>query len=156
MLWLTPKHVEFRLPDNKVIDETMHGMVLGELGFKQGDVISARKITVDEEVATAVFVENGKFTPQAQEIFEEWWDVYKAEGTEDFTPESGTRFIKGCTHEDIGPEDSRIEGLFKLYDKEKTGKMSKDHFMDFFLKACTDKLDRVLENMKCHHIRPDL
>ena len=156
MLWLTPKHVEFRLPDNKVIDETMHGMVLGELGIKQGDVISARKITVDEEVVTAVFVENGQFTPQAQEIFEEWWDVYKVEGTEDFTPESATRFIKGCTHEDIGPEDSRIEGLFKLYDKGKTGKMTKENFMDFFLKACIDKLDRVLENLKCHHIRADL
>jgi hypothetical protein len=29
MLWLTPKYVEFRLPNNRVIDETMHGMVLG-------------------------------------------------------------------------------------------------------------------------------
>ena len=34
MLWLTPKHVEFRLPNNRIIDETMHGMVLGQLDFK--------------------------------------------------------------------------------------------------------------------------
>jgi len=46
--------------------------------------------------------------------------------------------------------------LFKIYDKEKTGKMSKDMFMDFFLKACTDRLERVLENLKCHNIRPDM
>lgn len=34
--------------------------------------------------------------------------------------------------------------------------MSKVQFMDFFLKACTDRLERVLENFKCHHIRNDM
>lgn len=34
--------------------------------------------------------------------------------------------------------------------------MSKAQFMDFFLKASTDRVERVLENFKCHHIRPDL
>lgn len=63
------------------------------------------------------------------------------------------RFIKGCTHEDVAPDDSRIEGLFKIYDKEKSGKMSKANFMDFFLKACNERVERVLENFKCHHIR---
>jgi Ca2+-binding EF-hand superfamily protein len=56
----------------------------------------------------------------------------------------------------VNPDDSRIDTLFKLYDKEKTGKMSKAQFMDFFLKASTDRVERVLENFKCHHIRPDL
>jgi len=156
MLWLTPKHVEFRLPNNKVIDESMNGMVLSQLGFKQGDVITARKVTVDEDIPTGQFLEKGVFTPKARAIFEEWWEVYKEEGTEDFTPNSAVRFIKGCTHEDVGPEDSRIEGLFKIYDREKTGKMTKDHFMEFFRSACADKLERVLENLKCHNIRADM
>lgn len=43
-----------------------------------------------------------------------------------------------------------------MYDKEKTGRMSHAQFMDFFLKACTDRLDRVLENLKCHNIRNDM
>lgn len=60
MLWLTPKHVEFRLPNNKVIDETMHGMVLDQLNFKQGDVISARKINIEEEVPLGQFVDANK------------------------------------------------------------------------------------------------
>lgn len=126
MLWLSPKHVEFRLPNNKIIDETMNGMVLKELNFKQGDVITARKITIDEDIPTADLVDmkTRTFTPTALAIFEEWWEVYKEEGTEDFTPVSAVRFIKGCTHEEIGPEDSRIVGLFNQYDKEKTGKMS--------------------------------
>jgi hypothetical protein len=157
MLWLTPKHVEFRLPNNRVIDETMHGMVLDQLGFKQGDVITARRISVEEDCTVGVYVDqNRQFTPQALAIFEEWWEVYKEEGTEDFTPNSAVRFIKGCTHEDVGPEDSRIETLFKQYDKEKTGKMSHAMFMDFFLSACIGRLERVLENLKCHNIRPDM
>lgn len=28
--------------------------------------------------------------------------------------------------------------------------------MDFFLRASTDRPERVHENLKCHHIRPDL
>lgn len=157
MLWLTPKHVEFRLANNRLIDETMHGMVLGQLGIKQGDVITARKISLEDDVPVGVFVDaNRQFTPQALAIFEEWWEVYKEEDTEDFTPLSAVRFIKGCTHEDVGPDDSRIEGLFKIYDKDKSGKMTKANFMDFFLKACADRLERVLENLKCHHIRPDM
>jgi len=28
--------------------------------------------------------------------------------------------------------------------------------MDFFLNACNDRLERVLENLKCHNIRPDM
>ena len=127
MFWLSPKHVEFRLPNNKKIDETMHGMVLKELHIKQGDVITARKITVDEDIPTGDLVDpNTKhFTPVAQTIFEEWWEVYKEEGTNDFTPLSAVRFIKGCTHEEIGQEDSRIVGLFNIYDKDKIGKMSR-------------------------------
>lgn len=158
MLWLTPKHVEFQLPNNRKIDETMHGMVLSQLNFKQGDVITARKISIEEEIPTGEFVDpkTRQFTPPAAAIFEEWWEVYKEEGTEYFTPNSATRFIKGCTHEEIGPDDSRIVGLFGMYDKEKTGRMSHAQFMDFFLKACTDRLERVLENLKCHHIRNDM
>lgn len=34
--------------------------------------------------------------------------------------------------------------------------MSKAQFMDFFLKACIDRIDRVIENLKCHNIRADL
>jgi hypothetical protein len=43
-----------------VIDETMHGMVLGQLNFKQGDVISARKINIEEEVPLGQFVDANK------------------------------------------------------------------------------------------------
>jgi hypothetical protein len=57
MLWLSPKHVEFRLPNNRIIDETMHGMVLDQLGMKQGDVITARKISVEEDIQVGVFVD---------------------------------------------------------------------------------------------------
>jgi hypothetical protein len=80
----------------------MHGMVLAQLGLKQGDVISASKVHVEEDAPVGKFVdENKQFTPAAKAIFEEWWDVYKEEGTNDFTPNSAVRFIKGCTHEDV-------------------------------------------------------
>jgi len=99
-------------------------MVLAQLGLKQGDVIIANKISVaEDDVPTGKFVdENKQFTPAAKAIFEEWWDVYKTEGTEDFTVESAVRFIKGCTHEDIPGDpfskeggDSRVVNLFKAY-----------------------------------------
>lgn len=63
MLWLTPKHVQFKLSNGKLIDETMHGMVLAQLDFKQGDVVTASKVSVDDDETPGVFVENRKFTP---------------------------------------------------------------------------------------------
>lgn len=156
MLLLTPKHVQFKLANGRAIDETMHGMVLAELNFKQGDVVTASKVNVEDDETVAVYVENKQFTPQAQALFEEWWNIYKEEGTDDFTPNSATRFIKGCTNEDIGSDDSRIVNLFAMYDKQKTGKMTHAQFMDFFLTACSDRLERVLENLKCHCVLPNM
>ena len=56
-------------------------MIIEELGLKNGDVISARKITVQNEgeikVEPIVDAEKKCLTPKAEEIFSEWFDRFK-------------------------------------------------------------------------------
>ena len=120
-------------------------------------MIIARKIESTEEIPQADLVDkqNRCFVPAAQKIFEEWWNVY-SDGNGKFTPETGVRFIKGCTHEDQPKDDSRIVGLLNMFNREQEGFLTKEHFMDFFLNASFDKPERVFENLSAHHIRNDL
>jgi len=50
MIDLSPKYVQFELPDGSKIQDSQNGMVLEQFNLKNGDVITARKISVDEDV----------------------------------------------------------------------------------------------------------
>jgi hypothetical protein len=65
-------------------------------------------------------------------------------------------FIKGCTGEQPGPNDDRVNNLFKNYDPNNDGKIEREDFMMFYESASKNKPDTVRDNMRAHNIRPDL
>ena len=72
------------------------------------------------------------------------------------THESTVHFIRGCTGENCLSNDSRIEGLFTQYNREKDGKLLRNELVTFFSTAARSKPERVFENLKLHNIRTDL
>lgn len=112
-----------KLKSGEVISEVDHGKTLGELGFKNYDIVTVTKLYFDESGVVAyqpIDETTGHFTEKAYKIFSEWYDLYSTEAGV-MTPESATGFILGATHEVVGPEDGRIKGLFDAYDADKDG-----------------------------------
>jgi len=48
------------------------------------------------------------------------------------TRETCAMFVKGCTGEFTSPNDERIDGLFKTYDKNNDGKIEREDFLIFY------------------------
>ena len=51
LVGLSPKYVQFELPNGKKITDKQNGMVLEEFGLKNGDIVTVRKVAVQEDVA---------------------------------------------------------------------------------------------------------
>jgi hypothetical protein len=117
MIDLAPHYVEFRLGDGSLIKDTDYGKTLGEISFKNYDIVTVKKLDFEDEVISAHVIdpETNELTERATVIFSEWFDAYSNE--EGFmTPETTTLFIQGATNEVVPLEDARIQGLFKVYD----------------------------------------
>jgi len=113
MLDLSPKYIAFKLSDGRDLSASDHGLIMEQLGIKNGDVITARKVKVVENIPQAPILINGEFSPAANKIFNEWFDLYKdPKEDEAMTPESTVGFIKGATGETIDSTDGRIKGMF--------------------------------------------
>ena len=136
MIDLSPKYVRFELPDGTRLKDSMNGMVLEQLGLKNGDIITARKIAVVEDVEEIPIIDTTKreLIPRAQEIFGEWFDKYKDPEIGKLTHESATKFVLGATLEDCPVEDNRITGMFNTFaKKDPTHKtMEKDEFLKIY------------------------
>jgi len=50
-----------------------------DLGIKSGDIITAKKIKIEEEIPVLPLTQNGEFVPRAKEIFNEWFTMYSDE-----------------------------------------------------------------------------
>ena len=76
-------------------------MVLEQLGLKNGDIVTVRKVSIQEDVPVVPICDPVKrwLTPKAEEIFSEWFDKYSDPKIGKMTPESATKFILGATHE---------------------------------------------------------
>ena len=80
MLGLAPHYMSLMLPKGKKVLSVFNGMTLGELGLKNGDILTATKLEITEDkVVPAVLVDLSSKTliPKAIEIFSEWYDLYK-------------------------------------------------------------------------------
>ena len=73
-----------------------------DLGIKSGDIITAKKIKVEEEIPVLSLTQNGEFVPRAKEIFNEWFTMYSDENDQ-MTPVSACNFLKGATNENVDP-----------------------------------------------------
>ena len=76
-LELTPKYLQFELGD-KVLQDDQNGSTIAEIGIKSEDIITARRVTVNEYIETASIInyETGMLCDRAIEIFTEWFHLY--------------------------------------------------------------------------------
>ena len=76
-------------------------MVLEQLGLKNGDIVTVRKVAIQEDVPVVPICDpvTKYLTPKAEVIFSEWFDKYSDPKVGKMTPESATKFILGATHE---------------------------------------------------------
>ena len=99
MLGLSPKYIKLTLPDKEVIVDSQHGMTLEQLMLKNGDILTAEKLSIHEEISEAPLVDrvNRVLTTRATEIFSEWFDIYKNPKNGLMDAEHVARFIAGAT-----------------------------------------------------------
>lgn len=84
------------------------------------------------------------------------FDMY-AEEDNTWSKWSTHYFIMGCVGErSQGPEDSRVRELFAEYDKDQDGKLQREDFFAFYIKASRERPATVRENLKNFNIRQDL
>jgi hypothetical protein len=66
-------------------------------------------------------------------------------------------FIQGCVGErSSGPDDSRVRDVFDQWDKDQDGKLQREEFFGFYMKAARERPQSVSENLKIFNIRQDL
>ena len=94
MLGLSPKYLKLTLA-NKVLRDNMHGVTLQELGLKNGDILTAEKLAVAEDVPEVALVDKTtqQLMPRAAEIFSEWYDLYKDQETNLMDAQCVSNFI---------------------------------------------------------------
>lgn len=157
MVDLAPRYIEIKTADLTVLDDSKNGHVIAQVGIKSGDIITVRRITVEEEIEQVKLIdpETQQLVKLAADIIDEWFDMYSSEEGV-MTPESTVGFIKGSTGESVPADDSRIKGLFAEYDKDKDGKLQREEFIRFYTVASHGKPERVFDNIRMHLIRADL
>ena len=138
-LEFSPRYALVTLPNEEQIVDTMHGMVMSQLGIKNGDTITVKKKDIEEviEKAPLILEDKSALVPKAAEIFAEWFDMYK-------NPESGTmndecvaRFVTNATRQDVNKFDDRVAkqiiGNFGKSAKSiETKTLNCDEFLDFY------------------------
>ena len=50
LLGLTPMYLEFQFPGKKILQEKEHGIDMQQLGLKSNEIITARKISIKENI----------------------------------------------------------------------------------------------------------
>ena len=101
---------------------------------------------------------NNEFNPKFEKICKEWYKEF-TNGEDQMDDKGVARYISKVTgtHEITNLQDIRIKQFFDEYDKEKTGFISEENFLKFYLDALrTNKEDTVWENLKSMGIREDL
>lgn len=145
------------LPNGKKVKKSEYGKLLGELGFKNNDIVTVKKnrVDADTEPAGILTSDDGVMVPACRRIISDWYDKYSNDKGV-MTPESATRFILGATNESVPAEDGRIKGLFDAHDSNKDGVLERAEFIKFYTDAAHGRPERVWENLKNHYIRGDL
>ena len=79
MLGLAPKYLKITLHNDEVLRDNQHGMTLQQLNLKNGDILTAEKLSIVENITELPLVDamTKQLVPRAIEIFSEWYDLYK-------------------------------------------------------------------------------
>jgi len=159
MLGLSPKYIKLTMPNKDVIKDNQHGMTLQELDLKNGDILTAEKLSIVENIVEAPLVDfqKGCLVPRAVEIFTEWYDIYKNEETGLMDAAHVAKFIAGATKQECDANDNRVQGILSKYDNDKDGQLNLQEFLDFYYQSSSGQtLKAVHSNLKNHNVRLDL
>ena len=134
---LSPKYVKIKMSNNKLLSNSMHGMTLQELGFKNNDILTAEKLSITETILEVPLVDfrAQQLVPRAQEIFTEWFDNYKNKETGLMDDEACARFIQGSTGNTCHRNDNRVNTILSKYDGDKDGAITCQEFLKFYYDA---------------------
>lgn len=159
MLGLSPKYIKLTLPNKDVITDSQHGMTLEQLSLRNGDILTAEKLSIVENIVEAPIVDrvNRKLTARAEEIFTEWFHLYKDSSSDLMDASNVAAFIAGATKQTCLKDDNRVEHILNKYDTDKDGAITLTEFLTFYYDAASGtSLKAVQQNLKNHNVRLDL
>ena len=114
--------------------------------------VNSKIAKVNENTSNVMREFNQKF----EQILKEWFAEF-TNGEEKMDAKACSNYITKVTGAITDINDERVTGFFKEYDKENTGFITEEKFLEFYLNALrTHKEDTVFENLKTMGIREDL
>ena len=131
------------------ISEQDNGKTLRELGIKSGARLTATKLNDDSIKQDPLIGTDGELNPKARVIFEEWFDRFSEDGV--MEPKDAAAFIRSCTDDGCRADDGRVKSLFRSYDHDRDGKLTKEEFLEFYLDSCIKKPSVVWSNVTNHN-----
>lgn len=134
-------------------------MTLAQFNLKNGDILTAEKLSITEAVTEVPIVDRAKqcLVPRAVELFSEWYDIYKNQETGLMDRSAVARFISGATKQPCNHDDNRVDGILKTYDTDKDENLTIDDFLTFYYNAASGTLLKAVHsNLKNHNVRLDL
>lgn len=99
------------------------------MNFKNNEDLVASKKNIDIDKAPLTQA-GGQLTPEARAIFEDWFDTFSKEGL--MRKEDTVAFIRSCTEDNCSINDTRVTNLFRDYDNDNDGCVTKEEFVEFY------------------------
>jgi len=161
LLGLAPKYLEFEFPGKRFLKDKQHGIDMQSLGLKNNDIITTRKVSINEFIQQAPLTDPATnwLVPKAEAIFTEWFEMFK-------NPVKGTmdnfgvaRFITKTTKMSCISSEPKVAELISQYDSDNDGALSLQDFLQFYYDAAEypgEKRQACYKNLKNLNVRPDL
>ena len=144
-----------------LLDETYNNKSIMEIlenNYNQNMPLEKIFIFYSKNVEKESLLINNEFNPKFEQILKEWFAEF-THGEEKMDMQACSNYISKVTgtSEMTSLNDIRVTEFFNEYDKEKTGYITEEKFLEFYLNALrTHKDDTVWENLKYMGIREDL
>ena len=143
-----------RVGTKSEIKEVQNGQTLADLEFKNNEDLIATKKNLDNIEKAPLTQLGGQLTPEARAIFEDWFDTFSKDGL--MRKEDTVAFIRSCTDDNCSLNDPRVTGLFRDYDNDNDGCVTKEEFVEFYRVSSVKKPDVVRSNIISHNYTNDL
>lgn len=127
------KVVRISSKDKEEIKDVDNGKTLADLNFKNNEDLVASKKNIDIDKAPLTQV-GGQLTPEARAIFEDWFETFSKDGL--MRKEDTVAFIRSCTEDNCSINDNRVTNLFRDYDNDNDGCVTKEEFVEFYRQSC--------------------
>lgn len=143
-----------RISTKSEIKDVSNGKTLADLEFKNNEDLIAQKKNLDNIEKAPLTLPGGVLTQEARAIFEEWFDTFSKDGL--MRKEDTVAFIWSCTDDNCSINDPRVSNLFRDYDNDNDGCVTKEEFVDFYRNSSIKKPDVVRANIISHNYTNDL